>query len=62
MKIAINTDKCIGSGNCVFTAPDVFDQDEEGRAVVLDASAQPASTVVFAAAGCPVGAITIVEK
>lgn len=30
MKIAIDHDGCIGSGECVLAAPEVFDQDDDG--------------------------------
>ena len=28
LKVIVDRDKCVGSGECVFTAPEVFDQDE----------------------------------
>jgi ferredoxin len=34
-KVHIDQLKCIGSGQCVFTAPKVFDQREEDGIVVL---------------------------
>jgi len=39
MKITVDFERCIGSGQCVVSADAVFDQDDEdGRVVVLDAS------------------------
>ncbi|MYJ70663.1 MAG: ferredoxin [Rhodospirillaceae bacterium] len=35
MKVIVDRDKCVGSGECVFTAPEVFDQDEDDGIVVL---------------------------
>jgi ferredoxin len=35
MKVMIDRDKCIGAGQCVMTAPGVFDQDEDEGTVVL---------------------------
>jgi ferredoxin len=35
MKVTVDTGKCIGAGQCVMTAPDVFDQDEDAGTVVL---------------------------
>ena len=36
MKVALDQDKCVGSGQCVLAAPTVFDQrDEDGIAVLL---------------------------
>lgn len=28
--VAIDRERCLGSGQCLVMAPDVFDQDEEG--------------------------------
>ena len=35
MQIIANRATCIGSGQCVFTDPDTFDQDDGGTVVVL---------------------------
>jgi ferredoxin len=36
MKVLIDQEKCVGSGQCVLAAPDVFDQrDEDGMVVLL---------------------------
>lgn len=38
MTIHADRDACRGAGQCVFTAPDLFDQDEtDGLVVLLDA-------------------------
>ncbi|NIH82536.1 ferredoxin [Amycolatopsis viridis] len=36
MRIAADTDLCIGAGQCVLTDPELFDQDDDGTVVVLD--------------------------
>lgn len=59
-RIEIDRELCIGTGNCVFHAPQVFDQDDEGRSIVLDLHALPEEKVRFAADSCPVGAIRII--
>jgi ferredoxin len=59
IEISVDRELCMGSGNCSFWAPAVFDLDDEGIAVVLDPAAQPEETVVLAAQGCPTQAITI---
>ena len=56
--VIIDRNTCIGSGNCVFNGPDVFDQDENGLAIVDRLDAKPLETVQFAAESCPVMAIT----
>jgi ferredoxin len=61
LEITINRDACMGSGNCGFWAPGVFDLDDDGIAIVLDVNAQPEDKVVLAAQGCPTQAISVVR-
>ncbi len=51
----------MGSGNCSFWAPGVFDLDDDGIAYVIDVGAQPEDKVILAAQGCPTQAIAIVK-
>jgi ferredoxin len=59
MKIEVNRELCMGSGNCSFWAPGVFDLDDDGIAVVLDPSAAPEDKIILAGQGCPTQAISI---
>jgi ferredoxin len=64
MPVIVDTEKCIGSGNCVSTEPKVFDQRElDGIVVLLDESPSPEhlDAVRDAAEGCPAMAITVEE-
>lgn len=64
MKILIDEDKCVGAGQCVLSAADVFDQrDEDGIVVLLDDHPPHSSLaqVKEAAARCPALAIEVVE-
>jgi ferredoxin len=61
LEIEINRELCMGSGNCSFWAPGVFDLDDEGIAVVLDPSAAPEDKIILAGQGCPTQAISITE-
>jgi ferredoxin len=64
MKILLDQDKCVASGQCVMAADDVFDQrDEDGIAVLLtdEPSAESAEAVRQAAMICPAMAITVEE-
>jgi ferredoxin len=61
-KIHIEVDRalCIGSGDCVDTAPDVFQLDDEEKAVVVDPDGASVDDVVEAAGNCPVSAIFVI--
>lgn len=62
MKVTIDQDKCVASGQCVMAAEDVFDQrDEDGVVVLLEDSPSPerAEDVEQAATVCPALAITV---
>ncbi|MER7687254.1 ferredoxin [Streptomyces sp. NPDC097610] len=64
MKVTIEQDKCVGTGQCVIAASSVFDQrDEDGIVVLLDDSPQAdqAESVRHAAMVCPALAIRIAE-
>ncbi|RAV08084.1 ferredoxin [Mycolicibacterium sp. GF69] len=64
MKITVDQDKCVSSGQCVLNAGDIFDQrDDDGVVVLLDASpaADQADDARKAAAACPALAIHIEE-
>ena len=49
----------MGSGNCVFWAPVVFDLDDEGVAAVRGPVAGHEEEVRLAAKNCPTSAIRI---
>jgi ferredoxin len=64
MKVIIDQDRCVGSGQCVLAADDVFDQrDEDGIVVLLDDNppADRLADVKQAAAVCPALAIAVEE-
>ena len=62
IRIEVDRDLCIGSGDCVDSAPDVFCLDDEGKAIVLDQDAAPVAEVVDAARNCPVTAIFVIGE
>jgi ferredoxin len=64
MKVAVDKVKCCGAGQCVLTAPEVFDQDHaDGVVVLLTESPTPElfGKVREAIAVCPAAAIEITE-
>ncbi|WP_128932057.1 ferredoxin [Bradyrhizobium zhanjiangense] len=65
MRIEVDKEKCVGGGQCVLAASEVFDQrDEDGVVVLLvDApSAESHEKVRLAAALCPAAAIRVIER
>ncbi|NAZ80436.1 ferredoxin [Kineococcus sp. R8] len=64
MKILIDEERCIGAGQCVMAAPDVFDQrEEDGVVVLLEPDPAPAQEAGArrAAALCPAAAVLLRE-
>ena len=59
LEIGINRDVCMGSGNCSFWAPGVFDLDDDGVAIVIDPAGAAEEKIILAAQGCPTQAISI---
>lgn len=64
MKVTVDHDKCVASGQCVLLAPDVFDQRDEDGIVELKDENPPAplhEDVRQAARVCPSLAIWVDE-
>ncbi len=62
MKIVLTSEKCQGHGRCYSLAPDLFDADDLGNAVVLvtgDLDADQLERATLAAKNCPEYAIEI---
>jgi ferredoxin len=64
MRLQVDHDVCIGSGNCVLTAPDIFDQDDDGIVSLLvpDPDADQDARIRDAVERCPSGALSLVER
>lgn len=59
IEVRIDTEVCMGSGNCLFWAPDSFDLGDDGHAVTFDPEATDEERLRVVATGCPVGAISL---
>ena len=59
MKVRVDRDRCTGVANCVAFAPTVFDLDDDGKAVILDAESIDDATLLAAAKTCPEKAIIV---
>jgi ferredoxin len=62
IEVTVDRSLCIGSGDCVDTAPDVFQLDEEDKAVVVDPDGASLDDVLTAAGNCPVSAIFVIGE
>ncbi len=72
--VKINDKICIGSGNCTMIAAEVFELNEQGKAIVKDSSKQNGKEITLeitnpkmeflleAARACPVQAISITDE
>jgi ferredoxin len=60
-RVCVDADRCEGHGRCYTLAPDVFDADEVGHAVVLveNVSGDLEAQAVEAEKNCPEAAITL---
>jgi len=64
MRISIDGDTCQGHGRCSLIAPELFDVDDDGKALLLvpeDIVTASEPDARLASANCPERAITIIE-
>lgn len=64
MRVSVDTNECIGSGQCVLLAPDVFALDEDddfARVVNPEPPGELAPAVREAEACCPSQAILVLD-
>ena len=54
----VDRDLCMGSGQCVYYAPNTFDQDDDSIAVVTNPRGDDEQTIEAAVAACPTGALS----
>ena len=59
--IAVDRELCYGFGDCVDSAPGVFELDEEQKSIVVNPDAVDLDTLMLSAQDCPVDAIFIVS-
>ncbi|WP_326566198.1 ferredoxin [Amycolatopsis rhabdoformis] len=62
-KLTADLELCQGYGNCITTASDVYDIDDDGKVVLLTATVPESdrARVEAAARSCPVGALGVVD-
>jgi ferredoxin len=59
-EIRVDRSLCMGSGQCLWYAPNTFDQDDNTVAVVIDQHGDPEDKIQTAIDSCPTQAISIV--
>ena len=59
MRIRIDREKCVSSGNCVVTAPTAFLLDSEQKARLIEPDSVDDDTLMLAAEMCPTEAIVL---
>jgi ferredoxin len=62
LKTTVNKAKCIGSEDCIQTAPGVFQLDNEGKSEVYNDKGATDNVILAAARGCPAKAIIVVDE
>jgi ferredoxin len=63
LQVIIDTDVCVGCGACVLSGPDVFDQNDDGQAVLVveEPDASLRGQILESIDACPVQALSLVE-
>lgn len=61
LRVVIDRDLCVGFADCVAEAPDAFEIDDEGIAVLTTPEKAGRARFLDACAACPVDAITVYE-
>jgi ferredoxin len=60
-EVSIDEGACMGSHECSYWAPGVFDNREDGTAFVVDLGAAPEERIIEAARRCPNFAIRVTK-
>jgi ferredoxin len=59
-ELQVNPDLCMGSGQCIWYAPNTFDQDATATAFVTNQHGDTEDKIAEAIASCPARAISLV--
>ncbi len=60
-RIEIDRDECTGDSLCVQEAPDTFELDDEGIAIVVNLDGDSSEAIFAAAEACPTEAIILYD-
>lgn len=59
LEVSLKKDLCIGTGNCVFWAPEAFELSESGVVKIGNIEGLDEERIVHAAFQCPIRAIAV---
>jgi ferredoxin len=62
VRVRVDREKCIGSANCIASAPSAFTLDDGEKAVLLDPDTVDDETLLLSAESCPTEAIIIEDE
>jgi ferredoxin len=62
LSVTVNKARCVGSGDCVETAPGVFQLDSDEKSEAYNPAGAADNVILAAARSCPVKAITVVDE
>ena len=62
LTVTIDRLLCVGFGDCIDEAPEAFEFDDEGIAVLTDPAAVDRERLLRACEVCPVDAITVTDE
>ncbi len=63
LTVQIDRNLCVGFGDCIDAAPEIFEFDDEGVAVfIADATEAARDTLSEACASCPVNALVLLDE
>lgn len=62
VRVRVDREKCIGSANCIASAPSAFRIDEENKAIMLDPDSVDEETLLLSAESCPTEAIILEDE
>ncbi|MFH1171942.1 MAG: ferredoxin [bacterium] len=61
MKVVVDRNVCISAADCVALAPETFELDAEGKAIVKNPIGNDLPTILEAAKACPVACIYVYD-
>jgi ferredoxin len=61
LNITVNKVRCVGSGDCIETAPGVFQMDGDEKSEAYNPAGAADNVILAAARACPVKAITVID-